>query len=61
MKTKEPIDNIRCPVCNRPYSFTRARGTLQDPKREICLECGRIQELSQRKSPQQEASTLKLL
>lgn len=48
---KEPIDNIRCPVCLRNYSYIRARVTLQGPKREICLSCGATQEkeLSQRK------------
>lgn len=39
--TKEPIDNIRCPVCLRNYSYIRARVTLQDPKRDWCLVCCR--------------------
>lgn len=47
--TQEPLEHKVCPMCNRPYSFIRARVTLQNPKREICLECGRIEELSRRK------------
>lgn len=45
---KEPLEHKVCPVCNRPYSFIRARVTLQDPKREICISCGKDEELSQR-------------
>lgn len=33
-------ENIECPKCQRPYSFIRARVTMQNPVRNRCLECG---------------------
>jgi len=37
---KIPQDQIECPLCHRPYSFIRARVTLKNPYRNMCLECG---------------------
>ncbi len=35
------IDPLKeCSACFRPYSFIRARVTLQNPRRDVCLECG---------------------
>ncbi len=44
-KTFMSIDPTKeCESCHRPYSFIRARVTIQNPRRDICLECGRKEE-----------------